>query len=83
MKVKVYNIDWETDEDEWDDAEEMEELGCAPNLPSEMTLAVPSHVIEDCETQGEKDGAVEEWISDYISDETGFLHDGFEWEYAK
>lgn len=83
MKVKVYNIDWETDDEEWNDAEELEELGCAPNLPSEMMLDVPSDEIEDCETQREKDIAVEEWISDRISDETGFLHNGFEWEYAK
>lgn len=41
------------------------------DLPTE--IEIPSEILEDCEDEDEINDA----ISDYISDETGFCHYGF------
>lgn len=61
--LKAINIKWDTDED-------MEVL---KELPTEMII--PDELEEMCKK--DKEYALEE-ISDWLSDETGFCHDGFE-----
>ncbi len=48
------------------------------NLPKTMTVEVTSDDVEDITDEYE----VEDFISDYITDEAGFCHDGFEMEEA-
>lgn len=53
---------------QWDtDGEDPKTLG----LPEEMDVEVPADVVD----MG--DEVVEEYISDFITDETGFCHNGF------
>lgn len=61
--LKAINIKWDTDGD-------MEVL---KELPTEMII--PDELEEMCKK--DKEYALEE-ISDWLSDETGFCHDGFE-----
>lgn len=42
------------------------------DLPSELTMEVNSDDVEE----------IADLASDYISDTTGFCHDGFKWTYA-
>lgn len=61
---RVYDIAWD-----------------APNrlrkhLPEEMTVTVTEDDVEDLND----DNDVEDYICDYISDETGYCHDGFNFE---
>lgn len=46
------------------------------NLPKTMTVEVTSYDVDDITDEYE----VEDFISDYITDEIGFCHDGFEME---
>ena len=62
--MKAINIQWDTDGDN-----EVLEM-----LPTE--IEIPEKILEDCDGEEE----IAEAISDYISDETGFCHYGFEIE---
>lgn len=60
--MTAYNILWDTD-------------GMSPaelDLPN--VIKIPSHILEECENECD----VVEYISDYITDLTGFCHAGFE-----
>ena len=68
VNIPIYNIKW--DSDYWDD-----DLGCCVTddgkkvyLPKNMLVAVPESI---------KANEMDEHISEYISDETGWLHEGF------
>ena len=60
--MKATNIQWDTDGDN----EALE------TLPTE--IEIPEKILKDCDGEEE----IVEAISDYISDETGFCHYGFE-----
>ena len=63
IMLKAINIQWDTDGDE----------EVSQDLPTEMI--VPDY-LEDC-YNSDREYAMEE-ISDWLSDEVGFCHDGFE-----
>jgi len=57
MKVKCFNIKWETD-------------GEVVDLPKTMTFDVCDKSTDD---------EIEEFLTDALSDRTGWLHDGYSW----
>lgn len=59
MKVKVFDIDWDTD------GEDVE-------LPSEIEVEVDDEFADD-------EDELSEVIGDYLSDEYGFCHFGFDY----
>lgn len=63
-KVIITKIDWDTDGDE----------ALKEALPNTMTLDTEDLNIEDPEDENE----ISDAISDYLSDEYGFCHNGFE-----
>jgi len=76
-RVKVSDIRW--DLSDYDEETILE--GEGPTLPSEMDLEVPSYVTDGLDAE-EVGPAIEEWVSDTISDLEGFCHDGFDWRFA-
>lgn len=60
---KVNKIKWDVDN-----------KSSLKSLPKTMTVEVTSYDVDDITDEYE----VEDFISDYITDETGFCHDGFE-----
>ena len=66
MKIKVYDIDWDIDEEDIEDG---------VSLDSSLTL--------ETDEEFEYDDELEEWISDEISDKTGFCHRGFNYDILK
>ena len=63
MKINVFEIDWDIDEEDIEDG---------VSLETSMTL--------ETDEEFEDDDELEEWISDEISNETGFCHRGFLYE---
>ena len=63
--MKAINIKWDTDGDE--------EL--LKSLPQEIEIT-EGDIPEDVDRDDEEE--ITEFVSDYITDETGFCHDGFE-----
>jgi len=75
-RVKVSDIKWDvSDEDR--EAPGIDGL----DLPEEMDLEIPLWVTEGLDAE-EVGPAVEDWLSDTISDLTGFCHDGFSWRFV-
>lgn len=66
VTVRIYNITWDFDEDEYTEEENME-----LDLPNEVI-----HTFYDYNDINDEDLLDE--ISDWLSDEYGFCHDGFE-----
>lgn len=67
--IYVYDIDW--DIDDWDGDDDVEN---DPDLPTEVTVEVPMDVINN------GSDAVDDYISNYLSDEYGYCHNGFNYD---
>ncbi len=65
MKVLVTDIDWDTSDTNYDSEDEIE-------LESSMELEIPEVVVEIDD--------VENYISDTISNVSGFCHNGFSYD---
>lgn len=65
IPVVISDIKWEPDE----------ENGLADDLPNEIEVNIPKDELPDTE-----DEDIEEYISEWLSDEYGFFHNGFSWE---
>ena len=63
-KFKVFNIKWDLDEPE--------DINCVPN---EMIVDISNKEIDNLNNEEE----IEDYISDFISDEIGFCNDGFDY----
>lgn len=64
--MKIKNIVWDTDGE------------FIPSLPSEFEI--PEDVLEEIYEETEDEGEILDFISDWLSDEYGFCHYGFEVE---
>lgn len=62
---KVFGIKWDVDS-----------KADLKHLPKEMRVVISSN--EVCDIMDEEE--IEEYISDFISDETGYCHDGFNYK---
>jgi len=69
MKVRCFNIDWDTD------GESLEDCG----LPTECVLELDTEFLE---MHGGEDDIADE-LADKLSDQYGFCHYGFEYEIVK
>ena len=63
--VKVTDIKWEADD--------MEDV---KDLPTSMEVAVPLSIFED-ESEDDYEYVADEFVSNYITDEVGFCHNGY------
>lgn len=63
ITVRIYDIEWDLDEDEEEEN---------PDLPTEVI-----HTFDGC-FEGIKDDELIDEISDWLSDEYGYCHNGFE-----
>ena len=68
--MKAINIQWDVSDN---DLTKKEQKALLKSLPTE--IEIPDNILED-----EDEDDYEDIISDYISDETGFCHYGFELE---
>lgn len=74
MKILIYDIDFSYDYDEDMDITETDYEVLYFNTSSEM-------VVDDSDLgHWDNEEELEELLSQYISDETGFLHQGFSWK---
>ena len=62
MIYQITDIAYDLDDDNYDDEP-------APELPVTLTVSIPDHIAELC--------GIDELLSDYISETTGFCHNGF------
>ena len=67
MKIVVTDIDWDVEDEE--NAEELRK-----SLPKKMVVIV---------NDGLSDDEIEDVVSDSITDETGWCHNGFNWKKAR
>ena len=74
MKVKVFNINWDTEDSCLEEK---------VDIPIKMVLDIPDNIWDDAESEGEKAIELENFIADKISDISGFCHDGFDYEIVK
>jgi len=73
MEFRVYDIKWDTETSCKTDEEEIQ-------LPTEMSLSILPAIFEDAETEEERQDTIEDYISDQISNRSGFCHYGFKCE---
>lgn len=74
MKILIYDIDFSYDYDEEMDITETDYEVLYSNTSSQM-------VVDDSDLEHwDNEEELEELLSQYISDETGFLHQGFSWK---
>ena len=78
-RVKVTDVDW--DLGEWEGADELDMSEFGPELPSEIDIDIPEFVTEGLDSE-EVGPAIENWLSDEISDLYGFCHNGFNWKFV-
>lgn len=77
MKILIYNIDFSYDYDEEMDITETEYEVLYSNTSSQM-------VVDDSDLEHwDNEEELDELLSEYISDETGFLHEGFSWKFLE
>ena len=72
IKIKCYNIDWDIDDEDYED--------CEINLPKEVTFEFEDE--DDIEEyyEAKENSNVYDWLSDKLSDEYGFCVNSFEYE---
>jgi len=63
--AEVYDIEWDVD-----DEEDLEDL------PTKVKVKLPTSIFND-EDETDYEDIVSEYVSDYLSDEYGFTHNGF------
>ena len=78
-RVKVTGIKW--DLDDWEETGELEISEFGPELPGEIDIEVPGFVTEGLDSE-EVGPAIEDWLSDEISDRFGYCHNGFSWKFV-
>lgn len=72
IKIKCYNINWDTNDEEYEDYE--------VNLPEEVTFEFEDE--DDIEEyyEAKENSDVDDWLSDKLSDEYDFCVNDFEYE---
>ena len=80
-EIRVYDIKWFYNYEDHKDDQTKEEYDATFNAePTEMIVDVTDwdfgEIVDDVDS-------VEDDLSDYISDESGYYHEGFKWEYVK
>ena len=79
MKYIISKIKWDTSD--WDEEEELASGVCVPDLPSSVEIDT-----DDMEWDLEDPNDTEEvadWVADWLSDEYGYCHYGFQIKKAK
>lgn len=65
LKIKFSNVQWDVDEEDFFSTEEL-------ILPKNFTAVVPAPEDDDTE--------LSDYLSDWLSDEYGFCHNGFNYQ---
>lgn len=77
MKILIYDIELSYDYDEDLDITETDYEVLYNNTSSQM-------VVDDSDLgDWDNEEELEELLSEYITDETGFLHEGFSWKFLE
>lgn len=72
IKIKCYDIDWDTDDEEYEDAE--------INLPQEVLLELELNDDIEAYYESQENGDEDDFLSDKLSDEYGFCVNSFEYK---
>lgn len=76
-KIKVYDIQWFYNYEEFLDEMTQEEYDEQFNSePTEMIVDVTDWGVDENDIE-----EIEDYLSDYISDESGYYHEGFSWNW--
>lgn len=76
-KIKVYDIQWEYNYQELLDEMTQEEYDEQfDSEPTEMIVDVTDWGVDEDDIE-----EIEDYLSDYISNESGFYHEGFSWNW--
>lgn len=71
-KFEVSKIKWDVTDDDMSKKEQKEILA---TLPKKVIVTITDYDVEDLNDEEE----VEEYIADYLSDEYGYCHNGFDY----
>lgn len=75
IKIKCYNIDWDTDDEDYEDVE--------INLPEEVLFELEDEDEIEEYYEHEENNDVDDFLSDKLSDEYDFCVNSFEYEEVK